>query len=273
MKQRVITGVVGLLIFFVALASFGTFIFNIVISIVSAIIVHELLSAYRYTDNRLITWVCCIFAGLFPVVYYTGYTNCIYMAVVFAGILVAISLRYHEKIKLEQIGMAFFIALAYPFSMTSILIIREQFGLVYGIFITLMIFTCAWGSDTGAYFIGRFFGKRKLAPKLSPNKTVEGVFGGIFSCMAFVAIITTSYFYIVTSIGEIFNFNLVFLAIMTILGSLVGVSGDLFASMIKRQCGIKDFGTIFPGHGGVVDRFDSVLMIAPFILVAVQFIR
>lgn len=273
MKQRIITGVVGLLIFFAVLALFGMFLFNIVIGIVSVIIVHELLTAYHYTENKLLTWVSCIFAGLFPVIYYTGYINCIYATVVFAGILVAISLRHHDTVKLEQIGMVFFLALAYPFSMTSILIIREQFGIVYGIFITLMIFTCAWGSDTGAYFIGRFFGKRKLSPKLSPNKTVEGVIGGVFSCIMFAAIITTSYFYVVTSLGESFSFNLLFLAVITVLGSLVGVFGDLFASMIKRQCGIKDFGTIFPGHGGVVDRFDSVLMIAPFILVAVQFIR
>lgn len=118
-------------------------------------------------------------------------------------------------------------------------------------------FVVAFGSDAGAYFCGRAFGKRKLAPAISPNKTVAGGIGGAVcgSLMAFL------YGIIVRSCGM--SANLVSLAAFGLLGSVVAQLGDLTFSAFKRQYGIKDYGSILPGHGGMLDRFDSMYYLAP----------
>ena len=109
-------------------------------------------------------------------------------------------------------------------------------------------------SDTCAYFAGYAFGKHKLIPKVSPKKTIEGSIGGILGstliCLAF---------------GYYFNIDLKVIVILGFLGSIVAQVGDLFASSVKRYVGIKDYGKLIPGHGGILDRFDSVILVAPFV--------
>ncbi len=119
-----------------------------------------------------------------------------------------------------------------------------------------LIFLVAWGSDTCAYFIGRRFGKHKLAPKISPKKTIEGSIGGIVG--ATIASIAFYYYFNLTLMTDIFTY-IIFIIAAIILSQL----GDLVASSIKRTFKIKDFGKIMPGHGGLLDRFDSVLIIIP----------
>lgn len=123
-----------------------------------------------------------------------------------------------------------------------------------GIIILLYLFVAIWSSDSGAYFVGRFLGKHKLCPSVSPKKTVEGSIGGI-----------------VTACIILFLFNLYFLLVpyyavilIGIVISVVGQLGDLMESLIKRYCDIKDSGNLIPGHGGILDRFDSIMLAAPF---------
>jgi phosphatidate cytidylyltransferase len=137
---------------------------------------------------------------------------------------------------------------------SSILLVRDvQFGEYYWYF----IFIGAWVTDTFAYFTGMLFGKHKLIPAVSPKKTVEGAIGGTVFCIAFFV-----------GFGAIVNhftdsqINLVLIAFAGLLSALVSMIGDLSMSVIKRTYGIKDYGTIFPGHGGVLDRFDSILAVA-----------
>ena len=117
-----------------------------------------------------------------------------------------------------------------------------------------LIFIIAFATDTCAYFTGYAFGKHKLIPKVSPKKTIEGSIGGILGstliCLAF---------------GYYFNIDLKVIVILGFLGSIVAQVGDLFASSIKRYVGIKDYGKLIPGHGGILDRFDSVILVAPFV--------
>ena len=125
-------------------------------------------------------------------------------------------------------------------------------------------FISAWVSDTGAYFCGNFFGKHKLIEDISPKKTVEGAIGGILCCAVGG---------IVFGMVEQFAFghgaNYVMLAIVCAVGSVFGQIGDLTASMMKRRFEIKDFSNIMPGHGGITDRFDSVMMTAPYTFYAI----
>ncbi len=137
-------------------------------------------------------------------------------------------------------------------------------NLTMGEFTYLLVFLGAWMTDTGAYFVGVFFGKHKLIPEVSPKKTVEGAFGGILGCvLGYVGFgLVVDQFFDVTV-------NYLVLVLLAISISVVSQCGDLIASYIKRERGIKDYGFIFPGHGGIMDRFDSIIAVAPVIYAVV----
>ena len=117
-----------------------------------------------------------------------------------------------------------------------------------------LIFIISFATDTFAYFIGYLFGKHKLIPKISPKKTIEGSVGGIIGSIVCCILF-----------GYLFKLDLVHMVFIGSMGSIVAQLGDLFASAIKRYVGIKDYGKLIPGHGGILDRFDSVILVAPFV--------
>ncbi|MNI47465.1 Phosphatidate cytidylyltransferase [compost metagenome] len=120
----------------------------------------------------------------------------------------------------------------------------------------------AFASDTFAYFIGSKFGKTKLCPDISPKKTVEGAIGGILGVMITYCVITyiaNTYF--------MMDFNIIYILLAGVIAGISGQFGDLSASAIKRYCKVKDFGNLMPGHGGILDRFDSILFVAPIIYI------
>ena len=119
------------------------------------------------------------------------------------------------------------------------------------------IFFISWGTDTFAYLFGIVFGKHKLYPSISPKKTVEGSLGGIFGSL--ILLILFNYF--------VLNYNIIFVIFSGILLSIVAQLGDLFASKIKREMGIKDFSDIIKGHGGFLDRFDSIIFVTPLVYI------
>jgi len=126
------------------------------------------------------------------------------------------------------------------------------------------VFIFSWITDTGAYFTGKFLGKHKLIPNVSPKKTVEGAVGGVVSTVVF----TCLYLALLKHVFKIDNIggaDYLGVSILAIIASILSQLGDLAASVIKRDCNVKDFGTILPGHGGIMDRFDSVIFIAPVV--------
>ena len=133
---------------------------------------------------------------------------------------------------------------------------------ILGNYLYMLIFLGAWSTDTGAYFVGVTMGKHKLIPGVSPNKTVEGAIGGVFGCAAGYAIYGA-----VLTLADNVKVNWGMLMLLAVIIAVVDQLGDLIASYIKREQRIKDFGTIFPGHGGVLDRFDSIIAIAPVIYI------
>ena len=149
---------------------------------------------------------------------------------------------------------------------------------VYGndaIYFILLILCFAWGGDTCAYFAGRAFGKHKLAPVVSPNKTVEGAIGGVAGSVVIGLLATVIYSALSGRFASltvaVTARHYIIIAVMGAVASVLGILGDLFASAVKRQVGIKDYGTIFPGHGGILDRFDSVMFIAPLVSIVVRY--
>jgi len=127
-----------------------------------------------------------------------------------------------------------------------------------GRFFILIPFAMAFSSDTGAYFAGLKFGKTKLAPVISPKKTVEGVVGGVLGAMAVMLI-----YCLVLQVFFKLKPNYLYALLYGLLGAGAGVFGDLCFSVIKRQTGIKDYGNLIPGHGGILDRFDSMMVVGP----------
>lgn len=129
-----------------------------------------------------------------------------------------------------------------------------------GVYLIWFVFIVSWLSDTAAYFTGRAIGKKKLCPEVSPKKTVEGAAGGLLG-----SVIGSVIYGIILGKLSIISIPLPHLLLIGILGSVVSQVGDLAASSIKRNVGVKDYGYIMPGHGGLLDRFDSILFAAPLI--------
>lgn len=160
-----------------------------------------------------------------------------------------------------QVMAAFFELIYAPFLLSSLYIIRE--GWEQGALLTVLVFLCSWGSDTCAYVVGVLFGKHKMAPKLSPKKSIEGGIGGVVGAALLFGLYT---YYVINPVSvEQLQIGLFPAMCLGAVGALVSMVGDLAASAIKRNHNIKDYGKLIPGHGGIMDRFDSVIIAAPFI--------
>lgn len=163
-------------------------------------------------------------------------------------IFLLIALIFKKDVNIIDISTTLLGVIYIPFLIQHIIYLD---GYIY----IWLVFITAWGTDTFAYIFGSLFGKHKLSPKISPNKTIEGSLGGIFGS-TLLTIGFAKYFAL---------FPLWKLILLAIFGGILAQIGDLAASKIKRITGIKDFGFIMPGHGGILDRFDSVLFTAPFV--------
>ena len=181
---------------------------------------------------------------------------------VFALYVFGVAVFANKKLPVTDAGLLYASIAYIVAAFTSIVYIHDY--VAYGEYIYLLVFICAWMTDIFAYFTGRFLGKHKLIPAVSPKKTVEGAIGGIVFCVISVVVfgLIIDYFFIGDGKG-----NYLVLAISAVFISVVSQIGDLIMSVIKRHYGIKDYGKIFPGHGGILDRFDSVLAVS--ILLAV----
>lgn len=173
------------------------------------------------------------------------------LSIIFFIFAAATTLKEHKGFNLTHIVTlaAMPIALSFAFSSLSAVLSHEK-----GIFYLLMLLNFSSVCDMGAYFAGSTLGKHKLCPEISPKKTVEGAVGGILSSIVVSLILVFAF-----SVTE----KLLAALILTIPFCILGMIGDLFASAIKRTAGIKDYGSLIPGHGGILDRFDSIIMIAP----------
>lgn len=280
MKQRLITAAVLLCILVPVLLTSGTLIFPIVAAFFCVAAVFEMLRCLGTHKNLAIAIPSYAIAiglplGLWP---YCGLGEGIniaelstdraltYLLLIF-GILVfyfflmvaaAVFGRrsYSFTDVTSSFAMAFYITLAF----VAIPMVRFGTG---GEYYYLLCFLGPWITDSFAYFTGYFFGKHKLIPEISPKKTVEGAIGGVVFCSAFYVL-----FGVIVGIVSGHTPNLVALAVLGVIVSVVSQLGDLIASLIKRDRGVKDYSNIFPGHGGVMDRFDSIIAAAPILLIA-----
>ena len=175
---------------------------------------------------------------------------------VFTVLLFAEMMADHVKVRIEMLGLCYIAGAIVPFLLGALIRILNM---NVGRYVILIPFVVAFMSDGGAYFVGLKFGRHKLAPVVSPNKTIEGALGGIAAAVVGMVI----YALVLDLAFPQFQVDYAMAVISGFAGSIVGVFGDLCFSIIKRQTGIKDYGNLIPGHGGVLDRFDSMMMVAP----------
>lgn len=162
--------------------------------------------------------------------------------------------KFHE----DQVMAAFFGFFYVAVMLSYVYQIRT---LERGLYLAFLVFLCSWGCDTCAYCVGMLIGKHKMSPKLSPKKSVEGAVGGV----AGAALLTALYCFIFRSPMHLERGEIVILAVIAAIAGLISMVGDLTASAIKRNYDIKDYGKLIPGHGGILDRFDSMIITAPII--------
>ena len=261
MKTRVITGIVALLILVPFLIFSHTPAYTVFAVIVSLIGVFEMIRCQKKIKVAQVTVTSLVYAAATPV--FCRHLSMghdfmtIFMALTSLYMLLCFAFAVFSKGKIEFIPTATTVAscIYVVFGFSCILVLRDW---EFGGFVFLLPFLSAWVSDSAAYFTGKAFGKTKLIPDVSPNKTVEGAAGGVTVNAIFMVI----YGLIVRFAFEV-GVNFVGLILLGVMLSVVSMIGDLIASLIKRHYKIKDYSHIFPGHGGVLDRFDSVLATAP----------
>ena len=272
MKKRIITALIGLPLLAVVLVFYHTYVLNAALSLICGLAVYELLHSTKYvTQKGLLGW--SILFGMYIPFAKVPVLKPYFLLIVMAYLAVMLMILFakHQTVSFQQVAVSFTAAFLVPYGLSSIVYLRDlQAEPKMELYYILLIFSSAWVSDIGAYFIGLTFGRHKLCPNISPKKTVEGLVGGLFFCVVMNIAITYVYCDIIGRSGVETSVHLVSLILISLAASLIGVVGDLTCSIIKRQVGIKDFGAIFPGHGGVLDRFDSILLIAPFLYVILQ---
>nr|WP_263327986.1 phosphatidate cytidylyltransferase [Neobacillus sp. Marseille-Q6967] len=256
MKQRIVTGVVAAALF-LPIVFYGGLPFIILTYFLGAVGLYELLKMKNisfFSVQGLLTllflWIILIPEQYHEVFDSIGYTKAELAMVVFL-LLLAYTVITKNQFTFEDVGFSILSALYVGIGFYFFIETRNA-GLVYIFYSLFMI----WATDSGAYFIGKAMGKRKLWPEISPNKTVEGSIGGVIS-----AVIVAILFALFSDI----NGTVLSLIAVTIVLSIFGQIGDLVQSAFKRHFNVKDSGNILPGHGGILDRFDSLLFILPLL--------
>ncbi len=268
MLKRIITSVVGVAILIPILWYSDTYLFVFAMSLVSVIGCFELMRCVGTQRNYAIAVPQFIVSAAMPIFMRLGGDEgfwlkaAIFTHIVYMMYLLALSVFSRGKIKVETVMTVFAVCLYINVGFSSIVLLRDYKDV--GAYIFLLTFIGAWMTDIFAYFCGMAFGRHKLIPDVSPKKTIEGSIGGIVFC-------SLGYVIYGLIVGNFFDveMNIIALAVFGVIISVVSQIGDLSASLIKREYGIKDYGALFPGHGGVLDRFDSVLAVSSVLMVLV----
>ncbi len=281
MKTRIISGLVGTVVLFAVLLCPWTWVFTLVVAAAAAVAVYELLHNTNVVKNTwlligsmifavLVVLACAWVAELRTHNYMLSPLLAVWLSirarsplilsVMYLLFVLVVFLLLRKAYVWKGFGLTVYATLG--FSALAALRETPHFGLAY----VLLPLVIAWMSDTGAYFTGVFFGKHKMAPVISPKKTWEGFFGGWVISIGLTAVYGVICNALIDPLSSL-RVDVVLFAVLAAVLAPLSVVGDLLASVIKRRTGIKDYGSIMPGHGGVMDRFDSVVFIAPLVYI------
>lgn len=256
-KTRLLSGIVLVILALIIIISGGyvTLFSTLAISLVG---MYELYRIFKLEKTPL-----AIVAYIMAALYYCSRLLAVTVEpmMIVMAFLIALMFVYvfsYPKYEAKDI-MAVFFGLAYVAVMLSY--VYQIRMLENGLYLAFLIFICSWGCDTSAYCVGVLIGKHKMAPVLSPKKSVEGAVGGVIG----TALLTVIYASVFRTQMGLDTHEIAILALISAVAGLISMVGDLTASAIKRNYEIKDYGTLIPGHGGIMDRFDSMMITAPII--------
>lgn len=267
MVTRIIVGLALGPAFLAALYFLPPIALAVIVAVIAAMASFELLRAAKVAHHNGMYACTALAAALIPLGHAVGYgswttraVSILLMAALFLPALKHYGTR--SEIRFEHIIVCLFGGVDIPLFLSA-LVQLKQFD--NGPFYVLLPVICAFTTDIGAYFFGVFLGRHRNITQVSPNKSLEGYIGGIVTgCLCMFL-----YGWLVARFGGI-QVKLPIMALYGLLGSIVTEIGDLSFSLIKRQCGVKDYGTLLPGHGGMMDRFDSTTFAAPMLLLLVE---
>lgn len=263
-KTRLISGIILVVIALVVIITGGDVLLGVTAAI-SLVGMYELYRVFKMEKT-----IAAILSYVVALVYFLNLRlefipDMMMLTIGFLILLLAVYVFTYPKYKADQIMAAFF-GLFYVAVMLSF--IYQTRMIESGKYLVWLIFLCSWGSDTCAYCVGVLFGKHKMSPILSPKKSIEGAVGGVVGA----ALLTALYSYIFRGQMNIALAEVWMLAGVSAVGALISMVGDLAASGIKRNYEIKDYGKLIPGHGGILDRFDSVIITAPIIFFLASYV-
>ncbi len=267
LRTRVITALVALLVLTPWLIFSKTFMLEIFVSVLATVSAYEMLGCAGLHNKWAVSIPSYILTFAVPWLVRREFDIPLFSMLggilfVYMFYLMTLAVFSHGTFDITDAATVLMMTLYVAFSFTCIILLRD---LPNGQYIYLFVFISAWMTDSGAYFVGRFLGRHKLIEDVSPKKTVEGAVGGVVICVL-------SYCLYGFIVGLIFDVTPYYPALI-ILGAIMSVisqCGDLVASLIKRHYAVKDYGWVFPGHGGVMDRFDSIIATAPFMYILIS---
>lgn len=268
MKERVISAfvVMGVIGSVVVLSLFFPLCIDIFAALVCSAAVFEFCKAVKTLRIFQISIPSLLFAAVYPML--AGFNFSYILCYVYAIIMLSVMVFYHTKISFKDFAYTFSMTMIITVALTSIVLLKEV-DITHSTMYLVMSMATPWLGDAGAYFVGVLGGKHKLCPDISPKKTIEGAVGGVIIC-----IITscTALFLFEKLIYSDLTINYINAALISLIGALLSIIGDLSFSVIKRSYSVKDYGDLIPGHGGILDRFDSVIFFAPFLYIISDFL-
>ncbi len=279
MKVRILSAIVGIILLVGVLAISMTVEANVLcfaLTAVAMIGVYEALNTVGSLKNAVISIPCFAYTAVVELTFLLNDRLSVIILATIAYVMVMFlcALGKYEKIHISQIAMSVFMTMVITFAVYSA--IHLYYGTdgskagSYGIAMIVFCLLTSWLTDTGAYFAGTLFGRHKLSPRISPKKTIEGAIGGVVVCVSVtwaIGFICTSIFGII----EGYTVKSANLIILTAICSIISMIGDLSFSVVKRTYAVKDYGNIMPGHGGILDRFDSFMFVTPFVCVLAKY--
>ncbi|MBE7010764.1 MAG: phosphatidate cytidylyltransferase [Ruminococcaceae bacterium] len=266
LKVRVLSALIGAIIVIAITVWAPARAFHGVMSLVSFVMLYELLQAFGLTKKWQLLFLNYGYAvGLLLLPLCSngiGQNLIVFLLVTYVMLLFVCSVLWHESIHLNDVFSALFAliyAVLFPIHLSYIRMHE------HGVALLFLAFVGAWMPDIFAYFSGKLLGKKKLIPAISPNKTIAGSVGAIVGCVLMFLV-----YALIVSLGFGYRVYYLPLIILALLCGVFAQFGDLTASVVKRACGVKDFGNLIPGHGGMTDRVDSLIFVAPLLYYFIQ---
>lgn len=269
MKQRLLTSFIGIAFAIAVLFLHKTIVFPLVVALIAVMSVMEILTVCGCRKYPVHFGLCLLFAAVIPIL--TWFTQVGLIWKLFAASLIVFFMfagyvADHKKLPFDKLSVMVTVTCLITLSITCLVSLKNMSD-IHGICYVIMALMAAWVPDAGAYFVGTACGKHKLCPEISPKKTIEGAVGGFIITGIVFVLYGMGYKYVMHTLWNIdFDVNYIALAFIMPIAAVISMIGDLSASLLKRENNIKDFGKLLPGHGGIVDRFDSVYFVLPYIM-------